>query len=185
MYLSDIRSTKLFFGRSFPTFKSDHPYHSPFGIFFDDAIACRPKPGINAGSFHFPFHNYTCYLYSLLKNWTCPDNTLLIWFILIRPTIPTLNPRYKLKLCSIRSNLTPGQKYKIIKTFIDFDQIVHPVDEAWIFIETNFLPYEDGLTLHVLKGLKTTYRLEVDKRKPRKYNWETSKEFYSSLLKKI
>ena len=61
-------------------------------------------------------------------------------------------------------NLTPGQKYKIIKTFIDFDQIVHPVDEAWIFIETNFLPYEDGLTLHVLKeGLKTTYRLKWTK----------------------
>ena len=46
-------------------------------------------------------------------------------------------------------NLSQGQKYKVIKPFIDFDKIVHPMGETWIFITTNFLPYDDGLTLHV------------------------------------
>ena len=56
--------------------------------------------------------------------------------------------------------LTAGQKYTVIKTFTDFDQIVHPIDDTWTFIETNFLPYEDGLTLHVAKdGQNVVYRL--------------------------
>ncbi|HMG66065.1 MAG TPA: DUF3601 domain-containing protein [Chitinophagaceae bacterium] len=46
-------------------------------------------------------------------------------------------------------NLIPGQKYKVIKAFNDFDKITHPVGETWTFLRTNFLPYEDGLTLHV------------------------------------
>jgi hypothetical protein len=61
-------------------------------------------------------------------------------------------------------NLTPGQKYKITEAFTDFDHIIHPVGETWIFVETNFLPYEDGLTLHVLKdSLNTVYRLKWTK----------------------
>lgn len=58
-------------------------------------------------------------------------------------------------------DLIPGQKYKITKTFIDFDNTTHPIGETWIFVETNFLPYEDGLTLHVLKdAIKVIYRLK-------------------------
>ena len=45
--------------------------------------------------------------------------------------------------------LLPGKKYKVIKEFSDYDKILHPVGEAWTFVETNFLPYDDGLTLHV------------------------------------
>ncbi len=45
--------------------------------------------------------------------------------------------------------LTPGQKYKVIKAFADYDKIQHPVGETWTFVATNFLPYDDGLTLFV------------------------------------
>ncbi len=47
--------------------------------------------------------------------------------------------------------LSPGQKYKVIKAFTDFDKIQHPIGESWTFITTYFLPYEDGLTLFVTK----------------------------------
>jgi hypothetical protein len=46
-------------------------------------------------------------------------------------------------------NLTPGQKYKIVKPFTDYDRHVHQPGEMWTFVETNFLPYEDGLTVHL------------------------------------
>ena len=45
--------------------------------------------------------------------------------------------------------LIPGQKYRVVKDFFDYDKILHPVGETWTFAGTNFLPYEDGLTLHV------------------------------------
>jgi len=46
-------------------------------------------------------------------------------------------------------NLFEGQKYRVIKSFTDYDKLVHPVVETWVFIRTNFMPYDDGLTLHV------------------------------------
>ncbi|MCG2613463.1 DUF3601 domain-containing protein [Terrimonas sp. NA20] len=45
--------------------------------------------------------------------------------------------------------LIPGQKYRIVKSFTDYDNHVHPPGEAWTFLYTNFLPYEDGLTVHL------------------------------------
>lgn len=59
-------------------------------------------------------------------------------------------------------HLTPGKQYRIVKEWIDFDQDVHPVGETWTFSQTNFLPYENGLTLHVFLPGETTetiYRL--------------------------
>ena len=49
----------------------------------------------------------------------------------------------------VASQLIPGRVYKVIKPFKDYDGIVHPIGEQWVFLEKNFLPYEDGLTLHV------------------------------------
>ncbi|MEI9943630.1 MAG: DUF3601 domain-containing protein [Chitinophagaceae bacterium] len=46
-------------------------------------------------------------------------------------------------------HLIPGQKYKVIKPFTDYDKQVHEVGTTWTFVETNFLPYEDGLTVHI------------------------------------
>jgi hypothetical protein len=60
-------------------------------------------------------------------------------------------------------NLTPGQKYKVVKEFLDYDKNLHHVGETWTFAGTNFLPYEDGLTLHVaIDGFPTqvSYRLQ-------------------------
>ncbi len=58
-------------------------------------------------------------------------------------------------------NLIPGQTYTVVQPFTDYDAIHHPAGETWTFIETNFLPYEDGLTLHVVKdGIAVTYRLQ-------------------------
>ena len=58
-------------------------------------------------------------------------------------------------------NLIPGQQYAVIKSFTDFDGIVHKVGETWIYQGTHFLPYDDGLTLHVIVNNKeTVYRLQ-------------------------
>lgn len=60
-------------------------------------------------------------------------------------------------------HLIAGKKYKVIKPFTDYDQCLHAVGETWIFVETNFVPYEDGLTLHVLQSnipQEKVYRLQ-------------------------
>jgi Domain of unknown function (DUF3601) len=57
--------------------------------------------------------------------------------------------------------LIPGQKYKVIKEFTDYDKIIHPAGEKWTYVGTNFLPYEDGLTLHAIKdNIPVIYRLQ-------------------------
>ena len=45
------------------------------------------------------------------------------------------------------ADLLPGRTYRVIIAFKDYDGITHPVGESWRFVEMNFLPYEDGLTL--------------------------------------
>jgi hypothetical protein len=52
--------------------------------------------------------------------------------------------------------LTPGQRYRITKPFTDYDHHVHQPGERWTFLHTNFLPYDDGLTVH--------FRLDNDPR---------------------
>ena len=57
--------------------------------------------------------------------------------------------------------LISGRKCKVIKVFIDYDGITHNINETWIYAETNFLPYDDGLTLHVVKdNIPVVYRLQ-------------------------
>ena len=59
------------------------------------------------------------------------------------------------------SNLVPGRTYSIVQAFTDYDGILHPAGERWRFVEKNFLPYEDGLTLHIEKnGRRETIRLQ-------------------------
>lgn len=58
-------------------------------------------------------------------------------------------------------HLISGQDYFVIKPFTDYDGIVHGVREIWTYQGTNFLPYDDGLTLHVLQDNKAVvYRLQ-------------------------
>jgi hypothetical protein len=51
--------------------------------------------------------------------------------------------------------------YIVIKSFTDYDGIIHSIGEQWRFVEKNFLPYEDGLTLRVERnGRSETLRLQ-------------------------
>jgi hypothetical protein len=57
--------------------------------------------------------------------------------------------------------LIPGQRYCVVQEFVDYDRQMHLVGETWVFERTNFVPYEDGLTLHVrTSGLPVVYRLQ-------------------------
>jgi len=59
------------------------------------------------------------------------------------------------------AELAPGQAYRVIKTFVDYDGIIHPVGESWRFVKKNFLPYEDGLSLYVERNKQdSSFRLQ-------------------------
>ena len=59
------------------------------------------------------------------------------------------------------ADLVSGRTYTIVKMFIDYDGIIHSIGERWRFVEKDFLPYEDGLTLHIdRKGQSDTLRLQ-------------------------
>ena len=47
------------------------------------------------------------------------------------------------------SGLIPGQFYRVIAPFTDYDGEFHPVGEEWRFLEKSFVPYHDGLSLFV------------------------------------
>ena len=66
-------------------------------------------------------------------------------------------------------NLISGGKYKVIKPFIDYDQCYYEIGETWIFVKTNFLPYDDGLTLHVLRD-------NVPKEKIYRFQWRKEEQ---------
>lgn len=46
-------------------------------------------------------------------------------------------------------HLRPGTRYQVIRSFVDYDGAEHAVGERWIFAGSNFLPYDDGLSLFV------------------------------------
>ena len=59
------------------------------------------------------------------------------------------------------TDLIPGQTYRVITAFKDYDGSMHPIGETWRFVEKNFLPYEDGLSLFVeMNGQNTSIRLQ-------------------------
>jgi hypothetical protein len=45
--------------------------------------------------------------------------------------------------------LIPGQRYRVIKQFADFDKALHAPGEEWIFLGSNFVPYDDGMSFFV------------------------------------
>lgn len=59
------------------------------------------------------------------------------------------------------AELIPGRFYRVARAFKDYDGTLHPIGERWRFVEKNFLPYEDGLTLHIeMNGQKVHMRLQ-------------------------
>jgi len=47
------------------------------------------------------------------------------------------------------AHLVPGERYRVIKAFQDFDRQEHPLGETWTYIGTAFLPYDDGRSIFV------------------------------------
>ena len=47
-------------------------------------------------------------------------------------------------------HLSPGDRYRVIREFVDFDGGVHAEGEQWTFVTHNLLPYDDGLSLFVV-----------------------------------
>jgi hypothetical protein len=45
--------------------------------------------------------------------------------------------------------LYPSKWYRVIKTFKDHDEDIHPKGEEWMFWGCSFLPYDDGLSWFV------------------------------------
>lgn len=59
------------------------------------------------------------------------------------------------------AELIPGQTYRVLQAFTDYDGVTHPVGEIWRFVSKNFLPYEDGLSLFIERNQqKTSFRLQ-------------------------
>lgn len=62
--------------------------------------------------------------------------------------------------------LISGQKYRVVKTFADYDNFIHEIGETWIYLGTHFVPYYDGLTLHVMtpdRSKEMVYRFQWDR----------------------
>lgn len=61
----------------------------------------------------------------------------------------------------VAADLVPGQHYRVIVAFKDYDGMDHPVGESWRFVRKSFLPYEDGLTLYIEEdGRASSIRLQ-------------------------
>ncbi|MEP6764822.1 MAG: DUF3601 domain-containing protein [Gemmatimonadaceae bacterium] len=45
--------------------------------------------------------------------------------------------------------LQPGNRYRVIRAFADYDKSVHAVGEEWTFRGQNFVPYDDGMSWFV------------------------------------
>ncbi len=50
------------------------------------------------------------------------------------------------------AHLLPGRRYRIVQPFTDYDGREHAIGEAWEFVGSSFLPYDDGLSLFVRDG---------------------------------
>jgi hypothetical protein len=58
-------------------------------------------------------------------------------------------------------HLIPGKGYSIIQPFRDYDGKVHQPGGVYTFMGSDFLPYEDGLTLHFTSaGEAVAFRLQ-------------------------
>ncbi|MBK7454213.1 MAG: DUF3601 domain-containing protein [Anaerolineales bacterium] len=59
------------------------------------------------------------------------------------------------------ADLIRGQNYIVKTTFEDYDGAIHRIGEQWRFIEKDFLPYDEGLSLFVeMNEQKVQIRLQ-------------------------
>lgn len=57
--------------------------------------------------------------------------------------------------------LEAGRRYRVVRAFTDFDGALHDVGESWIFLRSNFLPYDDGLSLFVSPDGKAEHQIRM------------------------
>ena len=58
-------------------------------------------------------------------------------------------------------HLRQGKSYRVAKEFTDYDEQRHRVGESWVFIGSNFVPYDDGLSLYAaIDGVDQQIRLQ-------------------------
>ncbi|RYE85053.1 MAG: DUF3601 domain-containing protein [Hyphomicrobiales bacterium] len=61
------------------------------------------------------------------------------------------------------THMAPGQSYRVVRPFTDFDGRVHAVGDIWQFRGESFLPYDDGLSLFVtINGKDEQVRMRLD-----------------------
>ena len=54
-----------------------------------------------------------------------------------------------------------GKTYRVIADFKDYDGLSHNVGESWRFSSHDFLPYDDGLTLFIVRdGKNSVFRMQ-------------------------
>lgn len=59
------------------------------------------------------------------------------------------------------AHLETDRHYVVIKPFKDFDGQEHKIGEAWTYIGSSFLPYDDGLSLFaVIDGKERQVRMQ-------------------------
>jgi len=69
------------------------------------------------------------------------------------------SPESKRKFTAVE--MIDGKTYRVIAAFTDYDALSHNVGETWRFSGHNFLPYEDGLTLYIVRdGKKSVFRMQ-------------------------
>ena len=57
--------------------------------------------------------------------------------------------------------LEKGSRYRVIKTFSDYDLSVHSVGEEWTFLGYSFAPYHDGLSLYISSDAKDEAQIQM------------------------
>ena len=57
----------------------------------------------------------------------------------------------------IFQHLVSGRSYRVQKEIVDYDRKVHREGSVYRFVESGFLPYEDGLTLHFIANGRDVY----------------------------
>jgi hypothetical protein len=59
-------------------------------------------------------------------------------------------------------HLRPGRRCHVVRPFFDHDCVGHPAGESWVFDGSNFLPYDDGLSIFVTRddGRKQQIRMQ-------------------------
>ena len=57
--------------------------------------------------------------------------------------------------------LNAGQRYRVVREFVDYDGDPHPVGEEWRFCGWSFVPYEDGMSFFISLDDRQEWQLRL------------------------